>query len=206
MLFNLIFLLLCSAMLLGLGGMIFAINWGNPIPLVLFNRFLLCVCSRLDVSAAAHPRISARIGGSWKYSRNVRSAWLVGSAFPPDQLPRLSSRSTDRAPSKTIGMRDAVRGVIVRLWQCSVASGFSQNGFAWWCADAALSRIAAMAFKEEPGMRTAWLIAAHDLRLFLRAKSSWVWLLLVPLIFIGFMGYAFKKGKDPEKCTSERSH
>ena len=49
-------------------------------------------------------------------------------------------------------------------------------------------------------MRTAWLIAAHDLRLFLRAKSSWVWLLLVPLIFIGFMGYAFKKGKDPENA------
>jgi ABC-2 type transport system permease protein len=46
-------------------------------------------------------------------------------------------------------------------------------------------------------MNIALLIGHNDLRMFLRNKSSYVWLFVMPLIFIGFMGFAFRGPGDP---------
>ncbi|MBL9134788.1 MAG: ABC transporter permease [Verrucomicrobiales bacterium] len=39
-------------------------------------------------------------------------------------------------------------------------------------------------------MRHLFLIGHHDLRLFLRNRSSWIWLVVMPLAFVYFMGFA----------------
>lgn len=39
-------------------------------------------------------------------------------------------------------------------------------------------------------MRTALLIGWNDARLFLRGRTSWIWLFLMPLVFVYFMGMA----------------
>lgn len=41
-------------------------------------------------------------------------------------------------------------------------------------------------------MNTILLIGFNDLRMFLRVKSSYIWLFVVPVLFIGFMGLAFR--------------
>lgn len=99
MLFNLIFLLLCSAMLLGLGGMIFAIHWGNPIPLVILTvsycAFAAGLMSLLP-PILGFRRESAALG-------NILGMFVGlagGSAFPPDQLPAfLRGALTEHLPN-----------------------------------------------------------------------------------------------------------
>jgi ABC-type multidrug transport system permease subunit len=46
-------------------------------------------------------------------------------------------------------------------------------------------------------MRTVLLIGINDLRVFLRAKASFIWLFVVPLVFIGFMGFAMRGPGQP---------
>jgi hypothetical protein len=40
-------------------------------------------------------------------------------------------------------------------------------------------------------MKHVLLIGHHDVRLFLRERSSYIWLFVVPLVFVYFMGLAF---------------
>jgi ABC-2 type transport system permease protein len=46
-------------------------------------------------------------------------------------------------------------------------------------------------------MRAVLLIGINDLRVFLRAKASFIWLFVVPLVFIGFMGFAMRGPGKP---------
>lgn len=46
-------------------------------------------------------------------------------------------------------------------------------------------------------MRTILLLGHNDLRLFLKSKTAYIWLFAVPLVFIGFMGYAFRGPGNP---------
>lgn len=46
-------------------------------------------------------------------------------------------------------------------------------------------------------MKTILLIGHYDLRIFLRSKANYVWLFVMPLIFVGFMGFAFRGPDDP---------
>ena len=46
-------------------------------------------------------------------------------------------------------------------------------------------------------MRAVLLIGINDLRIFLRAKASFIWLFVVPLVFIGFMGLAMRGPGQP---------
>ena len=41
-------------------------------------------------------------------------------------------------------------------------------------------------------MRAAWIIAGNDLRLYLRMRVAFIWMFLVPMVFIYFMGYAVR--------------
>jgi hypothetical protein len=86
MLFNLIFLLLCSTLLLGLGGMVFGIHWSNPVQLIILTvsycAFAAGLMSLLP-PILGFRRESAALG-------NILGMFIGlagGSAFPPDQLP-----------------------------------------------------------------------------------------------------------------------
>jgi ABC-2 type transport system permease protein len=46
-------------------------------------------------------------------------------------------------------------------------------------------------------MRAFLLIGANDLRVFLRAKASFIWLFVVPLVFTAFMGFAMRGPGEP---------
>jgi ABC-type multidrug transport system permease subunit len=46
-------------------------------------------------------------------------------------------------------------------------------------------------------MNSALVIGRNDLRVFLRARLSWVWLFVVPLAFVYFMGFANRGPGDP---------
>ena len=46
-------------------------------------------------------------------------------------------------------------------------------------------------------MRTILLIGHTDLRVFLKIKTSFIWLFVIPIVFIGFMGYAVRGPGDP---------
>jgi ABC-2 type transport system permease protein len=46
-------------------------------------------------------------------------------------------------------------------------------------------------------MRHVLLIGHHDVRLFLRERSSYIWLFLVPLVFVYFMGLAVRGPSGP---------
>lgn len=46
-------------------------------------------------------------------------------------------------------------------------------------------------------MKRILLIGHNDIRLFLAEKSSWVWLIIVPLLFSFFMGFTSPKPGDP---------
>ena len=46
-------------------------------------------------------------------------------------------------------------------------------------------------------MRTVLLIGLNDLSVFLRVKASFIWLFVVPLVFIGFMGFAMRGPGQP---------
>lgn len=46
-------------------------------------------------------------------------------------------------------------------------------------------------------MSTILLIGWNDLRIFLRVKSSYIWLFVVPVLLIGFMGVAFRGAGEP---------
>ncbi len=50
-------------------------------------------------------------------------------------------------------------------------------------------------------MRTMWLIGHNGLRLFLREKTSYIWLFVVPLVFTYFMGFAIRGPGDPSNPT-----
>ncbi len=51
-------------------------------------------------------------------------------------------------------------------------------------------------------MRTILLLGHKDLRLFLREKTSFIWLFLIPLAFIYFMGFAVRGPGDPSSPTA----
>jgi ABC-type multidrug transport system permease subunit len=46
-------------------------------------------------------------------------------------------------------------------------------------------------------MRATFEIARNDLRLFLRERTSWIWLIAVPLAFVYFMGFAVRGPGGP---------
>ncbi|HWI56438.1 MAG TPA: hypothetical protein VNZ22_04380, partial [Bacillota bacterium] len=46
-------------------------------------------------------------------------------------------------------------------------------------------------------MKQILLMGHNDLRVFLRVKGWWLWLLVVPLVFICFMGFAVRGPGDP---------
>ena len=46
-------------------------------------------------------------------------------------------------------------------------------------------------------MKNALLIGHNELRLFLKSKSSYIWLFVVPLAFVYFMGFANRGSGDP---------
>ena len=46
-------------------------------------------------------------------------------------------------------------------------------------------------------MRNIFAIGHNDLRLFFKRKSALVWLFLIPLAFVYFMGFANRGGNDP---------
>lgn len=46
-------------------------------------------------------------------------------------------------------------------------------------------------------MKPFWLIGHNDLRLFLRSKVSYIWLFVMPLVFVYFMGYANRGSGSP---------
>ncbi len=46
-------------------------------------------------------------------------------------------------------------------------------------------------------MKQILLIGHNDLRVFLRAKASYIWLFVMPVVFIGFMGFAVRGPGDP---------
>lgn len=48
-------------------------------------------------------------------------------------------------------------------------------------------------------MRTVFVIGHNDLRRFLREKSSYVWLFVVPLVFVYFMGFAYRGPSQPSQ-------
>ena len=50
-------------------------------------------------------------------------------------------------------------------------------------------------------MKAILLIGHNDLRVFLKHKASFVWLFVVPVVFIGFMGYA---SRGPDKPANAR--
>jgi ABC-2 type transport system permease protein len=47
-----------------------------------------------------------------------------------------------------------------------------------------------------------WLIGCNSLRLFLRDKTAYIWLLAVPLVFTYFMGFAIRGPGDPSNPTA----
>jgi ABC-2 type transport system permease protein len=47
-------------------------------------------------------------------------------------------------------------------------------------------------------VRSVALLAVHNVRLVLRERSSWVWLFIVPLVFVYFMGLAMRGPGGPE--------
>lgn len=49
-------------------------------------------------------------------------------------------------------------------------------------------------------MIRAYYIGVNDLKLFLRDKSSYIWLLVMPLAFAYFMGFAMGDGSDPRNA------
>jgi ABC-type multidrug transport system permease subunit len=49
-------------------------------------------------------------------------------------------------------------------------------------------------------MKQILLIGHTDLRVFLRAKASYIWLFVVPVVFIGFMGFAVRGPGDPSNA------
>jgi ABC-2 type transport system permease protein len=52
-------------------------------------------------------------------------------------------------------------------------------------------------------MKTVFEIARNDLRLFLRERTSWIWLVVVPLAFVYFMGFAARGPGGPITPTAE---
>jgi len=87
-LFCLVFLMLCSAILLGGGGLIFRISWGNPLAVVLLATGYCVFASGLMMLTPAlfgdHP------GGQAVSSMVAMAVGLAGgSAFPAEQLPAL---------------------------------------------------------------------------------------------------------------------
>ena len=52
-------------------------------------------------------------------------------------------------------------------------------------------------------MKTVFEIARNDLRLFLRERTSWIWLVVVPLAFVYFMGFAARGPGGPVTPTAE---
>jgi ABC-type multidrug transport system permease subunit len=46
-------------------------------------------------------------------------------------------------------------------------------------------------------MKQILLIGHNDLRVFLRAKASYIWLFVMPVLFMGFMGFAVRGPGDP---------
>jgi ABC-2 type transport system permease protein len=52
-------------------------------------------------------------------------------------------------------------------------------------------------------MKAIFEIARNDLRLFLRERTSWIWLVVVPLVFVYFMGFAARGPGGPVTPTAE---
>ncbi|MBN2234089.1 MAG: ABC transporter permease [Opitutales bacterium] len=52
-------------------------------------------------------------------------------------------------------------------------------------------------------MRQIWTIAYNDLRIFLRDKSSIVWLVLIPLAFVYFTSFASRPSSDPHDARTK---
>jgi ABC-type multidrug transport system permease subunit len=52
-------------------------------------------------------------------------------------------------------------------------------------------------------MKAIFEIARNDLRLFLRERTSWIWLVAVPLAFVYFMGFAARGPGEPVTPTPE---
>ena len=52
-------------------------------------------------------------------------------------------------------------------------------------------------------MKAIFEIARNDLRLFLRERTSWIWLVVVPLVFVYFMGFAARDPGGPVTPTVE---
>jgi ABC-2 type transport system permease protein len=52
-------------------------------------------------------------------------------------------------------------------------------------------------------MRHVLTIGHNDLRLFLRNRAAWIWLLVVPLAFVYFMGFANRGPGDPSRPRPE---
>jgi ABC-2 type transport system permease protein len=52
-------------------------------------------------------------------------------------------------------------------------------------------------------MKAIFEIARNDLRLFLRERTSWIWLVVVPLAFVYFMGFAARGPGGPVTPTAE---
>lgn len=46
-------------------------------------------------------------------------------------------------------------------------------------------------------MKAIMLIGHNDLRMFLREKTSYIWLFVVPMVFVYFMGFAFREPGGP---------
>src|SRR5207249_5200481 len=63
--------------------------------------------------------------------------------------------------------------------------------------DRSVMGFSACAGERHPGMKRVFQIGHNDIRLFLRMKAGYVWLFLVPLVFVYFFGIAFRGPGTP---------
>ncbi|MGH9592184.1 MAG: ABC transporter permease, partial [Bryobacteraceae bacterium] len=84
--FAVVVLVMCSAVMMGGGGLIFGIRWEHPVPLILLTLgYAGCVAALLAVLVAAVP--DERRAGMFNSVVGMALGILGGCAFPPQQLP-----------------------------------------------------------------------------------------------------------------------
>jgi hypothetical protein len=198
-LFALVILLMASTILLGGGSWLFGFSWRLPLP---WPR-------------CASPTPSSR-PGSWHSSRGWRArnargpvehggghgtGLAGGCMFPAEQLPAfLRELITPYMPTRWfVAARELQSGLSGR---CGCRRSADCSGWDW-PASGRPAAVRPAARAGHPRMKAIFEIARNDLRLFLRERTSWIWLVVVPLAFVYFMGFAARGPGGPVTPTAE---
>ena len=197
--FCFVFLSASAAVMIGGGGLAFHIAWRDPVAVILLTTGYCLFASGLMtlVPVLLGDQRNAQAFG------NIIAMGLGlagGSAFPARQLPAF--------------IRNYVTPVLPNSWKLTpserspwIPAGAldgrrpQNDGLRAGAHDGCRGAASTKSRARCRSMKAILLIGHNDLRVFLKHKASFVWLFVVPVVFIGFMGYA---SRGPDKPANAR--